>query len=155
MKSRLPIWMDREKVYTDWGTVWMKAEGEFVLRLKAQLFCIFIRIRRMCPCECLFLCFSSTYEFFFLLFSFICPWPWLTQVQTLLPVSSRTKWKCTITIPQQRLQKTQNSGAAIDTFIMQSECTNSRFHHLAHQQLFPMNYLLAALLLACPLFLMW
>lgn len=33
---------------------------------------------------------------------------------------------------------------------MQSECASLRFHHVAHHQLFPMNYLLAALHIACP-----
>lgn len=57
-----------------------------------------------------------------------------------------TKWKYIITILHPRPQKTQNGNASIDKFIIQSECTNSRFHHLAHQQLFPMNYLWAPLL---------
>lgn len=39
-------------------------------------------------------------------------------------------------------RKTRNSRAAIDKSIMQSEWTNCGFHHLAHQQLFLMNYLL-------------
>lgn len=52
-------------------------------------------------------------------------------------------------------RKIQNSNVAVDKSILRSERTNQRFHHLAHHQLFPMNYLLAALHLACPLLLMW
>ncbi len=139
-------------VYTD---IWMEAKGEILLPLKTPLLGIFMRIRMMCPCKCWFSCFSSTYQKCSLLFPFIRPWPWLTEVQKALPVPLEPNGNISLLFHHRDCRKTQNSNAAIDKFIMRSERTNSRFHHLAHQQHFPMNYLLAPLLLSCPLLLMW
>lgn len=52
-------------------------------------------------------------------------------------------------------RKTRNGGAAIDKSIMQSEWTNCGFHHLAHQQLFLMNYLLTPFFLFLPALSSW
>lgn len=138
------------EVFTE---IWMKARGELLLYLKTPLLDIFMRTRMTCPCKCRFPGFTSTYQTVFTI-SIYSPLT-LTNHGAETPFPG-TKWKCVITYSTAKTaRKTHNGNAAIDKFIMQSARTNSRFHHLAHQQLCPMNYLLAALLLACPLLLMW
>lgn len=67
-----------------------------------------------------------------------------------LAVSTEPNGNVSLLFHSRDCRKTQNN-AAVDKVIVQSERTNLRFHHLAHHRLFPMNYLLAPLHLACPL----
>lgn len=146
MNGRLNGWRETEILY-EWR--------QKVKPLKTPLLGIFMRIKNDVSLQMLiFIFFIYIWEMFFTIAVYL-PWPWLTEVQQPLPVSPESNGNVSLLFHSRCCGKTQNSSAAIDKFIMQSECTNSRFHHLAHQQLFPMNYLLAPLLLLCPLHLMW
>lgn len=150
MNGKLPVWIAGEK--ERWS---QKYRWRWKVKFWHHCWGIFMMIRMMCPCKCWFSCISSTYQRYSLRFPFIRPWPWVTYVLKARPVFLEPNGNVSLLFHSRDCRNTQNSNTTIDKFIMQSERTNSGFHHLAHQQLFLMNYLSAPLLLACPLLLMW